>query len=305
MIRCQPGKSTVTLPSGLAGGRAHLFNPQPNTTVSTVRFNLLDGNQPVQIDMVYAKIQQQQWKRDAYGQTASNRLLLSNATMVACLWLEDTLTSRDMKRLVNEFSRKQPRAVTLGRPIVAIHLVRAGLSWPEDEHQGPTSIFNCLPDDQWHPMASKPPVVAGHPLLNQPAETVWFQGSMSTGMPVSVHYCSIAAVKQSDAWLLITVQPEGNSELLEQAIVRLRDAQMAAGLAAGFRLRRVKRVGLNEMVRDIFLYPKAELCRGTQPLVGRECNWSIERGNNVLWYIATTYHPDAIAAAMAQWRVLR
>ena len=43
--------------------------------MSTVRFNLLDGNQPVQIDMVDAKIKQQQLKSDAYGQTASNRLL--------------------------------------------------------------------------------------------------------------------------------------------------------------------------------------------------------------------------------------
>lgn len=272
--------------------------------MSTVRFNLLDGNQPVQIDMVDAKIKQQQLKSDAYGQTASNRLLLSNATMVACLWLDDTLSSRDMKRLVNEFSRKQPRAVTLGRPIVAIHLVRAGLSWPEDEHQGPTSIFNCLPDDQWHPMASKPPVVAGHPLLNQPAETVWFQGSMSTGMPVSLHYRSIAAVEQSDDRVLIIVQPEGNSELLGLAVVCLRDAQMAAGLAEGFKLRRVKRLCCNEMVADIFLYPKAEHCRGTVHRENCELNWSIDRGNNVLWYSAMTDHPDVIAPQLAQWRAV-
>lgn len=272
--------------------------------MSTVRFNLLDGNQPVQIDMADPIIKQQQLKPDAYGQNASNRLLLSNDTMVVCLWLDDTLSSRDMKRLVNEFNRKQPRAVTLGRPIVAIHLIRAGLGWPEDEHQEPTSIFNCLPDAEWNPMASKPPVVAGHPLLNQPAATVWFQGSMLAGMPVSVHYRSIAAVEQINDRVLIVVHPEGNSELLGLAVVCLRDAQMAAGLAAGLRLRRVKRVGRNEMVEDIFLYPKAEHCRGTVHRENCELNWSIDRGNNVLWYSAMTDHPDVIAPQLAQWRAV-
>ena len=273
--------------------------------MSTILFNLHVNNQPVQIEMVGPIIKQQQLKSDAYGQTPSNRLLLSTDDMVACLYLDDTLSSRDMKQLVNKLTGKLPRFVNLSHPIMAIHLIQRAFGWPEDEHSRPNTILNCLPVEGWAAMASKPPVEANHPLLNQPPQTLWFQSYMSTGMPASVHYDSIAAVEQINDRVLIIVHPEGNSELLGLAVVWLRDSQMAAGLAAGLRLRRVKRVGRNEMVLDIFLYPKVALCRGTVHRENWELNWSIERGNDVHWYSAMTDHPDVIATQMAQWRAVR
>lgn len=272
--------------------------------MSNLRIHLEVNHEPVTVEMVAPIIRQQQLKADPYGQSAANRLLFSNTRQVACLFVNDWLSSRELKRLAGEFKWKQPRIVRLGDPLLAIHYLEAGRGWPEDATSDPVSILNCLPDEQWARMANKPPVVTHHPLLNQPTGTLAFQCPMSAGMPVVVHHDSIAAVKQIDAHVIITLRPAGNGELLGCAVVDLRDETAAVELAAGLRLRRVKRISRNELVEAVLLYPKAELCRGHQRRVPNDADCCMDLGLDGLFHHALEAHPMDVRTALGEWGVV-
>lgn len=263
--------------------------------MNTIKLNLHDNNQPIAIEMASPSIERQQFEWDAYGQTASLRLIFSNQTQVACLYLDDGLSKLQMKRLVEQYKRKVPAIVRLGNPIKAIHYIEAGLGWPDDEQSEPRSILNCLPDEEWAGMASRPPVVAQHPLLNQPADTLAFQSFMRCGMPVVVNYDSIAEIEQHHAFLEIKIHPRGNAELLGCALICLKDTSAATSLAESLRSRRVKRICCNQMVKIVNVLPKAHLCRGKE-LGGGWC-WdsSAEFGQPCLWRNALLAHPDDYA----------
>ncbi len=77
-------------------------------------------------------------------------------------------------------------------------------------------------------------------------------------------------------------------------------AQTCGAWATGlFDLRGLSHDPASELLRDRFL------CRGTEHREDCEPNWSIDRGNDPLWYSAMTDHPDVIATQMAQWRAVR
>lgn len=260
--------------------------------MSNIQINLEVNDAPFAAEMLVDRIRQQYFKGDAYGQTIANRLVLSSATQVLCLSIDDSLTNRQLKSLGDEFKRRQPRIARLGDPIMAIHYIEAGSGWPYDAYNEPVSILNCLPVEQWTMMASKPPLITHHPLINQPAGSVAFEGNMSLGMPVTISYDSIAAVDQTQRQVIVSLHIEGNGELLGYAIVRLKNTAAAIGLADALRLRRVKRVSHNELVEAILLYPKPERCRGVE----RRDNptWVSSRSHQELVSIACQAHPDDI-----------
>lgn len=264
--------------------------------MSNIQINLEVNNRPFAVEMLVDRIRQQYFKGDAYGQTIANRLVLSGATQVLCLSIDDSLTNRQLKSLGDEFKRRQPRIARLGNPVMAIHYIEAGRSWPDDEHNGPVSILNCLPAEEWTMMASKPPIITHHPLINQPADTIAFEGNMSAGMPVTISYDSIATVDQTQRRVVVSLHGEGNGELLGCAVVRLKNTTAAIGLADALRLRRVKRLNPNELVETIRLYPKPERCRGVERCGNLE--WRSARSHEELVSIACQAHPDDIRNAM-------
>lgn len=263
--------------------------------MNTVHIKLHVNNAPVIIEMMSPRVQTQQFKWDAYGQTHSNRLILSNDTMLVCLYLDDALTKRQMERLAEAYKRKMPPAVRLGNPIKAIHYIEAGQGWPLDEHSEPRSILNCLPDEEWAGMANRPPVVAQHPLLNQPADIISFQCRMSAGMPAAIHYDSIAEVAQIHDVVKIRINPFDNAELIGLAIVFLKDEAAAAELAESLRLRRVKRISSNELVVNAELYPKPGLCRGKDTLDIGDGHLCASFGQHSLWHFICKSDPDCFA----------
>ena len=215
--------------------------------------------------------------------------------MVACLYLDDNLTKRQMERFAEAYKRKVPSVVRLGHPIQAIHYIEAGQGWPLDQHGDPRSILNCHPDDAWAGMASRPPVVAQHPLLNQPADTLSFQCRMSAGMPAVIHYDSIAEVAQLHEVVEITLHHFGNAESIGLAIVGLEDETAAAELAESLRLRRVKRISSNQKVYFVHLYPNPDLCRGKEPRGIDAWDLGAESGHENLWRMVRKAHPDDFA----------
>ncbi|NBT27103.1 MAG: hypothetical protein EBT09_11260 [Actinobacteria bacterium] len=173
--------------------------------MSNIRIDLEINHEPVVLEMVVDRVRQQHFKCDAYGQATMNRLVLSNANKVLCLFVDDALTNRQLKGLSDEFKRRQPRIAGLGHPIVALHYIEAGRGWPEDANSDVVSILNRLPDDQWTMMASKPPVVTHHPLINQPTGTIAFVPVSAGVYPL---ICTEAGQKEAGMVATLTVVAE-------------------------------------------------------------------------------------------------
>lgn len=269
--------------------------------MSNIQINLEVNNEPFAVEMVVNRIRQQHFKWDAYGQATANRLVLSGATQVLCLSIHDSVTNRQLKSLGDEFKRRQPRIARLGNPVMAIHYVEAGRGWPEDVNSDPVSILNCLPVEQWTRMASRPPIITHHPLLNQPADTVVFQCPMSAGMPVMISYDSIAAVTQTGNHVLIRIAPEFNHELLWWGVVELVNNTAAAGLAEGLRLRRVKRIRHNELVNSVLLFPKLQQCGGQQQNPVDFRTWTLCSSREQLLRNANETFPEELQDAMRKF----
>ena len=296
-LRLLPSTNALSLGSHRAAG-LHPFNFQPTTTMSNIQINLELNHEPFAVEMLVDRIRQQHFKWDAYGQATANRLVLSGSTQVLCLSIDDSLTNRQLKSLGDEFKRRQPRIARLGAPIMAIHYIEAGRGWPHDANSDPVSILNCLPVEQWARMASKPPLITHHPLLNQPADTVVFQCPMSAGMPVMISYDSIATVTQTGKFVRILINAEANHELLWWGVVELMDNTAAAGLAEGLRSRRVKRIRHNELVKSVLLFPKLQQCGGQPQNPVDMRTWTLCSSREQLLHNANKAFPEAIQDAM-------
>lgn len=270
----------------------------------TLKIHLNVNNQPAIVEMVEPKVSRKHFPSDAYGQAPINRVLIANDTQVACVSVDGSLDWWVLRSVADKYRLRHPDALRLGGHILAIHYIKVGRGWPEDANSEPTSILNCLPVEQWTRMANKPPVVISHPLINQPAGTVAFQCPMSAGMPVVVHYDSIAAVNQLHDHVIITLCPAGNGELLGCAVVDLRDERAAVELAAGLRLRRVKRISHNELVEAVLLYPNAELCRGHERRIISDADCCMDLGLDGLFHNALEAHPMDVRNALREWGVV-
>lgn len=294
-LRLLPSANALSLGSLRAAGL------QLSKHMKTLRIHLSVNNQPVIIRMTNPKVSRKQFPSDAYGQAPINRLLIANDTQVACVSVDTSLDWRWLRSLADLYRRKKPEALRLGGPILAIHYIKAGRGWPNDGQSEPTSIFNCLPDDQWPLLASKPLLGDRHPLLHQPPGTIAFQGLMSSGRPVVINYDSIAKVVEFETQLHIHIKQEATTELLGCAIIELRDAAKTAALADGLRRRQVKRICRNTWVTESVLYPKPERCTGHERGITNDDQWCIRHGLKGLWHNAMHHHPETVRMALCEW----
>ena len=269
--------------------------------MKTLRIHLNVNNQPVIIRMANPTVSRKQFRSDAYGQAPINRLLISNDTQVACVSVDPSLDWRALRSLADQFRGKRPSPLRLGRDILAIHYIKVGRGWPNDGQSEPTSILNCLPDDQWPLLASKPQLVDRHPLLHQPPGTIAFQGLMSAGMPVVINYDSIAKVVKFETQLHIHIKQEAATELLGCAIIELRDAGKTAALVDALERRQVKRICRNVWVTETVLYPKPERCTGHERGGTNDDQWCIRHGLKGLWHNAMHHHPETVRIALCEW----
>ena len=260
----------------------------------TLQIHLTVNNQPTIIEMVEPKISRKQFPTDAYGQAPINRVLIANDTQVACVSVDPSLDWRSLRSVADQYRRKKPEALRLGGRIWAIHYIEAGQGWPNDRQSEPVSILNCLPDDQWPLLASKPGLTKHHPLLHQPPGTIAFQGLVSAGRPVVINSDSISWVGLSGNQLRLTIKGTAKGELLGCGVIKLRSERATKSLAKALRNRQVRRVSRNETVESVLLLPSLKWCKGKELRDYAEAEWSIDRGLEGLWQNAQRIRPDQL-----------
>jgi hypothetical protein len=271
--------------------------------MNKIRLELNNHNQPVVIEMAAPKISRQRRKADAYGRTTSNRLLFSNGSQVACATVDGALDWRELRRLGDRYRSVCPPALRLGAPIHAIHYVQAGKCWPEDQESTPLSIVNCVPDEEWPLLENRPVAADAHALLAEQPDSLTFQCPMTAGQPVVVRYDDVEEVKDLQRQIHLTIRADAAGQLLGFAVLGMRDDKTTVALAEALRNRQVKRLRRNELVAEVFLYPKPARCRGVEQHRVDDQQWSIDHGLEGLWRNAMTVHPKVVAEARCEWGI--
>lgn len=246
-------------------------------------------------------------KPDAYGQTTINRVVLTTATQMACLWVDGALTPAQLRSFVRKLRRGKQRMVRLGEPILAIHYINAGDGWPCDSVSKPASIFNCLPDDKWPLLASKPQAVDGHPLLNQPPGTLMFQCKLSAGMPVVIRYDAIAFIYQVDKDVVVLMKPDPTPGWVGCIAIHLADPMDGPCLVDELRAGLVRRISVGFQIEAVEVLPKIERCKG-----GEEClpceedaDFDMDLGADGLWRKALRVHPESMWETTQRYMIPR
>lgn len=217
-------------------------------------------NVPVTFEMVNPRIQQQRIKPDPYGQPAANRIVLQNDEMVVRLYLHDRLSSREMKRMVDRMQVKEPEAIRLGDPVMAIEIIHPGGGWPDEHGSGPVSILTSLPVPDWLTMQSQRPVRSLNDEWFAAAGKLQFNDAQPGSQPVTLHYDSIIIVTQHGRRVFVTVDSRCTNEIIGGVVVEVGDQETASELAEALRGRRVRCLKANHRVGRILLFPHESIC---------------------------------------------
>ena len=232
--------------------------------MKSIKLNLRHGYKPVVITIEDYKIKELQYRWIPSTRSEGNRVQVATTDTVACLYLNDHLTNEQVKRFARGLRDANQPSVKLGHKVMAIQVIKLGLGWPEDLQHGPTSHFGCLPAREWMLMVSKPPVEADHLLLNQPDKTVWILAPHAGGGdPIGFQYRSISNIEQKANRVLITIDPNSTVELAGAVLVELNDEPAAIRIKQDLLQGRVRRILLNEAVKDVIVFPHFNVCRGT------------------------------------------
>lgn len=271
--------------------------------MKNIRIELNHHKQPVEVVMTAPKISRQRQKADAWGQITTNRLLLANDTQLACVTVDRALDRWGLRSLCEQYRSVCPPALKLGDPIHAIRYVEAGKGWPEDQWSTPVSILNCVPDEAWPLIENKPVESEAHALLAERSDHLTFQCPMTAGRSVVIRYDEILAVNELQRQIHVTIKADATTQLLGFAVLALRDDRSTGALVEALRNRQVKRICRNELVEEVFLYPKPERCRGQNRHHTDDQQWSIDHGLEGLWRNTNNTHPDGVALERCEWGI--
>lgn len=215
--------------------------------------------------MVSPRIQQQRIRPEPFGQPAANRIVLQNDEMVVRLYLHDRLSSRELKRMVDRMQVKEPAAIQLGDPVMAIEIIHPGGGWPDEHGSGPVSILNSLPAPDWLTMQSDRPTRSTEDQRFGSAGQLQFYDAQPGSQPVTLHYDSIIGVHQHGRRVFVTVDSRLRNEIVGDAVVEVAEQQTASELAEALRGRRVRCLKANERVGRILLFPHESICTNQNP----------------------------------------
>lgn len=228
--------------------------------MSKIKIHTKLHNVPATFEMVSPRIQQQRPKPDPFGQPAANRIVLQNDEMVVRLHLHDRLSSPEMKRLVDRMQVKEPEAIRLGDPVMAIEIIHPGCGWPDESSSGPVSMLDCLPVPDWLTMQSQRPVRSPNDEWFGAAGVLQFNDKQPGSQPVRLNYDSILVVTQHGCRVFVTVDTRCRNELVGDAVIEVAGQEAASELAEALRERQVRCLKANKVVGRILLFPHQSIC---------------------------------------------
>ena len=274
-----------------------------------IKIQLRDGFAPVVVELHRPSIQVRLQTGPAQDTAIRSEIWLCNRERFVGLTLDESLSSREIKQLAKQYRRFRPPVIQLGRPIMAIQIIELGEGWPFDDQRNPVSMFCCLPASEWVTAALPAPVESHHPLLQQPANTLWLMDRNVCSTPLAVSHDAIAKIEQQGKRLLVTINPEARLELLGYAVLHLSKVETATGLAADLVAGRVRLLRGGGEVTEMYLFPHAAACRGTKPPMRGYVEQQILTGCNAgglkegLVFAASRTRPQDLQAAVEEaWR---
>jgi hypothetical protein len=226
---------------------------QNQSVAKATRLNLIlrTGYSPVAVEFKNPTV---------YHRIGSNHhaIVLADDRHSATLLFQEGCSDERVRRTARRLTAPGRRDVRLQDPIVAMQVVEPGESWPADYLAGSTSRFVTAPLKADGARKDLGDVASTHPLLHQPAGTMWVMGGRNDDLhpegPLTLPHRSIVQIEQRGKRLLVSIRNHNVAQML----IGLTSEELATGLKADLEAGRVRLLRYGGVINELVLFPNSK-----------------------------------------------
>lgn len=270
------------------------------TKTNRINLVLRGGFAPAVVELVNPTMQVSVGRRHPSEAGSGNAIYLADDRRCACVTLDQGWSQERVMRLAKQLGSAKRRDVHLREPVVAMQVIEPGEGWPADGLAAPASLFASLKLAADDTAAASIPVESNHPLLRQPANTLWLMGGNNHGQPLEVPHQSLVGIEQRHHRLLVTF---GNVTVAH-LLLGFPDEQTATGLKADLAAGLVRLLRFGGVVKEMVLFPHGREDDSATPGYGCLCVGAADGGlEAAMREFGMFADPNEVAQALAdRWQ---